>query len=191
MDAEYLAVVKQLPWLPPEPIASFRRTHDPTASVVPPHITLVFPVPTSTVDAAHFREHVRGVISRTPSFEIRLKGFERSWDHWLFLLVAEGRDEVITLHDELYTGVLEPHLWTEQPFHPHVGLGVFVEEGDDQDLLEPRPRKLDREGFDKGLRDAEALDLDYKGPFDSVHIVVFGDDLRHVGPPEEVHLQNR
>ena len=41
---DHLAVACFFPWLPDEPIASFRRTYYPTADIVGPHMTLVFPV---------------------------------------------------------------------------------------------------------------------------------------------------
>jgi 2'-5' RNA ligase len=134
---DYLVVSNALPWLPEEPIGSFRRAYDPTVDLVGPHLTLVFPVPAS-IGRDAFREHIRDVVSRTPPFDIRLKGLEKSWDHWLFLLVAEGRDDVVALHDSLYTGILRPYLWTERPYVPHVGLGLFVEERDADELLELR-----------------------------------------------------
>ena len=191
MDAEYLAAGTSLSWLPEEPIASFRRAYDPTADVLGPHITLVFPVPTSEVNREAFREHVRTVASRTPSFDIRLNALEKAWDHWLFLVVTEGRDQVIALHDELYSGLLRPFLWTEQPFVPHVGLGLFVESGEDQDLLEARPRSLDRARFERGLREAQALDLDFAGSFESVNIVGLDENLTYVTRLEEIRLQKR
>jgi 2'-5' RNA ligase len=191
MDAEYLAALTFLSWLPEEPIASFRRGYDPTIDVVDPHITLFFPVPTSEMDRGAFREHVKTVVSRTPAFDIRLNALEKAWDHWLFLVVTEGRDQVIELHDELYTGLLRSFLWTEQPFVPHVGLGLFVETGDDQDLHEARPRALDSARFERGLREAQALDLDFAGPFESLHIVELDEDLTYVTRLEEVRLQTR
>lgn len=191
MKADYLGVATFPPWLPEEPIASFRRTYDPTANVVDPHITLVFPIPTSEIDRDPFREHVRTVVSRTASFDIRLNAFEKSWDHWLFLVVTEGRDQVIELHDELYTGMLSPFLWTEQPFLPHVGLGLFVERGDDQDLHLARPRALDRARYQQGLREAQALDFDFTGPLERVRIFEIDEDLTYVTRLEEVRLQTR
>jgi 2'-5' RNA ligase len=184
---DYFAVSNVLPWLPEEPIGSFRRAHYPTAHLIGPHLTVVFPVPAS-IGSDVFREHVRGVVSRTPAFDIRLRGLGRSWDHWLFLGVARGGDEVIALHDALYTGILREHLWTEQPYVPHVGLGLFVEERDSHDLLELRPRSLDRARFEEALHEAEALGLDYAGRVDSVHILGLDEDLTHVTRLEEIPL---
>lgn len=184
---DYFVVSNALPWLPEEPIGSFRRAYDPTVDLVGPHLTLVFPVPAS-IGRDAFREHIRDVVSRTPPFDIRLKGLEKSWDHWLFLLVAEGRDDVVALHDSLYTGILRPHLWTERPYVPHVGLGLFVEERDADELLELRPRRFDRARFDGALHEAEAMALDYVGPVDIVHISGLDEDLTHITRLEELPL---
>jgi 2'-5' RNA ligase len=184
---DLLAVANTLPWLPAEPIGSFRRTHYPTAHLLEPHLTLVFPVP-AAVGADAFRQHVHGVVSQTPAFDIRLRGLDKTWDHWLFLAVAEGLDEIVALHDALYTRVLLPYLWTEQPYVPHVGLGHFAEEHDTHDPLELRPRSFDRARFDEALEEAEALQLDYTGRFDRVHIFGLDEDLTHVTPVEEIPL---
>lgn len=166
---DYYSVV-YFPSLPEEPIGSFRRAHDPTAGLIDPHLTLVFPIPAS-IGGEALRGHVRRVASETPSFYIRLKGLEKSWDHWLFLLVAEGREKTVALHDSLYGGRLRPHLRSEQPYVPHVGLGLFVEERDAHDLLELRPRTLDRVRFEKARKEAEAMELDYVCRVGGVHIV--------------------
>ena len=184
---DHFAVANILPWLPNEPIGSFRRAHYPTAHLIEPHLTVVFPVP-AAIGRDTFGEHVRAVVSQTPAFDIRLSGLGKTWDHWLFLGVAQGRDEVVALHDALYTGILREHLWTEQPYVPHVGLGLFVEEQDTHDLLELRPRALDRARFDEALREAEALRLDYAGRIDSVHIFGLDEDLTHVTRLEEIPL---
>jgi 2'-5' RNA ligase len=185
--AEYLAVVHLLHWLPHEPIATFRRAHDPTVDLVDPHITLVFAIPES-IGHDRFPEHVHAVVSRTPRFEIRLHGLEASWDHWLFLLVREGRERVIDLHDQLYGGILQPFLRTDLTFVPHVGLGLFVEPGDEHDLFAVRERRRDRGRFHAALAEAEALRLDHTGPFDRVHIVQLDEELTHVTPLDELAL---
>ena len=184
---DFFAVANSLSWLPAEPIGSFRRAHYPTQHLLEPHLTLVFPV-TAAIGRDTFRDHVRGVASRTPAFEIRLKGLGKTWDHWLFLAVAEGLDKVIELHDALYTGILLPHRWTEQPYVPHVGLGHFAEEHDTRDPLELRPRAFDRARFDEARQEAEALQLDYTGRFDGVHIFGLDGDLTHVTQLEEIPL---
>ena len=185
MGLDLFAVANSLPWLPTEPIGAFRRAHYPTAHLLRPHLTLVFPVP-ATIGSDAFRQHVREVVSGTPAFDIRLRGLDKSWDHWLFLGVAKGSDEVIALHDALYTGILTPYLWTEQPYVPHVGLGHFAEKNDTRDPLTLRPRAFDQARFDQAWQEAEALRLDYTGRFDSVDIFGLDEELTHVTQLEEV-----
>jgi 2'-5' RNA ligase len=187
---DLLAVANVPPGLPAEPIGSFRRTHYPTAHLIAPHLTVVFPVPV-TVGRDAFGEHVREIVSRTPAFDIRLHGLDKSWDHWLFLTVEEGRDEVVALHDALYAGVLGPYLWAEHPYVPHVGLGHFAVERDTRDPLELRTRALDRARFDDARQEAESLQLDYTGAFDSVHIFGLDEELTHITPLEEIPLASR
>lgn len=187
---DYVAVANSLPWLPAEPIGSFRRTHDPTGFLLAPHLTVIFPVP-AAVGLGPFLEHVTGVVSRTPAFDIRLKGLGTSWDHWLFLGVAQGREEVIALHDALYTGILRPYLWTEQPYVPHVGLGHFAVERDAHDPLVLRPRALDRARFEAAQREAEAMALDHAGPFESVNVFGLDGGLTHVTSLEVIPLARR
>jgi 2'-5' RNA ligase len=183
---DHLAVVHLLA-LPAEPIGGFRRAHDPTVDLIGPHLTLVFPVP-ATIDGGAFRTHLRDVVSRTPPFDIRLNGLERWWDGWLFLLVADGRDEVVALHHALHTGILRPYLRTEHPYVPHVGLGLFVQERDSHDLLEIRPRVLDRPRLEEAMREAEALRLDERCRLDRVHILGLDDALTRASPLEELRL---
>lgn len=188
----YLATLMFPSWLPEDAIAQFRRRYDPMVHLEP-HITLIFPIPTWELDRQVFVEHVRTVVSGTASFDIRLNALEKSWDHWLFLVPTEGRAQVIELHDELYTGLLRPFLWTEHPYVPHIGLGLFAETSDGEDLHEllARSGPLDPARYGRGLREAEALELDYTGPFESVHVVEIPEDLSHMTRLEEVRMRDR
>ena len=69
-----------------------------------------------------------------------------------------------------------------------MGLGHFAEERDTRDPLTLRPRAFDRARFDEARREAEALQLDYAGRIDSVHIFGLDEDLTHVSRLEEVAL---
>jgi hypothetical protein len=71
---------------------------------------------------------------------------------------------------------------------PHVGLGHFAEPNDLLDPLELRPRAFDRARFDEARQEAEALHLDYAGPFDSVLIFGLDEGLTHVTQLEEMRL---
>jgi 2'-5' RNA ligase len=177
------------PSLPEEPIASFRRHHDPTVDLVAPHLTLVFPVAVQ-IGGRAFGEHVRRVASATRPFDIHLTGLEKSWDHWLFLLVAEGRVEALALHDALYSGILAPHLREDLPYEPHVGLGFFAEHEDAHDLLEVRSRRVDRARFDSALREAEAMELDYTVRVEEVVVVGLDEEATRLTMLERLQLRS-
>lgn len=174
--------------LPRESIASFRREYDPTVALIDPHVTIVFPVSSEAVQSDVLRQHARDVAARMSPFEIQFRGLEKSWNHWLFLLVDQGREEVVALHDALYRGDLRPHLLTERPYVPHLGLGLFVENGESLKLLDDQPRTLDRARFDRALSEAEAMHLDYRCRFDDVRIVGLDAELSRLATLEVVPL---
>jgi 2'-5' RNA ligase len=113
-------------------IESFRAHHDPQASWVRPHFTLVFP-------AEVLRETIVAEASQVLSrqgplpFAVRRAAAYRDpvgeGGH-VFLVPDEGRDEIVALHDRLYEGGLRPYLRADIPFVPHitVGAGATFEE---------------------------------------------------------------
>src|SRR6185295_1521659 len=106
-------------------IDDFRRKYDPHSTLINPHITFMFLVP-EAVGEANLVRHIDKVLSGWHSFPVHLAGLEKSWDHWLFLLVAEGRESVTRLHRELYTGILAAYHRPDIEFVPHLGLGLFA-----------------------------------------------------------------
>ena len=75
-----------------------------------------------------------------------------------------------------------------RPVRAAVTIGRFIAEPDAHDLLEPRPRALDRDRFAEALPKAESLDLDQEGRLDSVQIFGVDEDLTHVARLEEIRL---
>jgi 2'-5' RNA ligase len=152
----YYAVV-YYPELDRDKVDPFRQKHDPYAALIAPHLPFVFPVPDSIGEEA-LVAHLEHVLSAWPPFDVHLSGFEKSWDHWLLLVAKEGREEVIRLHKDLYTGILAPHLRTEFEFIPHVGLGLFAVEAYDPD--DPKAGPWDEGKYRRALEEAARLDLD-------------------------------
>jgi 2'-5' RNA ligase len=105
---DQLAVVHFVPLHDPA-IEDFRQAHDPTSSLIAAHLTLVFPAPAS-IGVDVLRSHVQRVAAATAPFDIRLRGVQLTADHRIFLLVREGTQDVVGLHDALYAGILRPHL---------------------------------------------------------------------------------
>jgi 2'-5' RNA ligase len=148
------------PQLSPEltrAIDAIRSVYDPTSPYYTPHITLIFPTH-HRVGQQPLISHIEQVLRGWSPFEIRLGGFQRSPNHWLFLNVYEGETEVKRLYRELHTGVLDDGRDVNK-FVPHLGLGLFVKEGCIQDWFNPRESDFDKERYEVALRQAETLPL--------------------------------
>jgi 2'-5' RNA ligase len=105
-----------------ERIAELRRAYDPLAFVVPPHITLVFPF-SSDLTTAALAAHVTTAVAGIAPFPIELRGVTGDADEHLFLTVKRGNDDIIALHDRLYTGPLAPFRSLRHTFVPHLTVG--------------------------------------------------------------------
>jgi 2'-5' RNA ligase len=140
-----------------------RRKYDPQADLIAPHITLMFPVP-SLIGESSLVSHIENVLSGCRQFPIHIAGLEQSADHYLFLVLQEGRAEIIHLHDRLYTGMLAPYLRTDLPYVPHVTLGSF----DDAELCS------------QALREAERDSLRYQCVVDRLHLVKIDEDRSRI-----------
>ena len=113
-------------WLmPPElavDIERFRARHDPLASALAAHLTLVFPF-ASTLGGVQVAAHIRRALARWPVLPIRLEGLGHFHADWVYLRVTRGHASVVALHDRLYRGALSPFLRPDLPYEPHVTIG--------------------------------------------------------------------
>jgi len=148
-----------------ENIKTFRRKYDPFVDSWQPHIPFMFPVPCKEVEEGKFTDHVETVLKNRKPFPIRIGGFVKSWDHWLFLLLKEGNGEAIALHDELYTGMLSPYLRKDIEYIPHIGIGLFVRKDAGYNALDPKIVDFDAKLYSQALKEAESLKID---SFDTV-----------------------
>jgi 2'-5' RNA ligase len=97
--------------VPPEVdagLADVRRRFDPQFNSMPSHLTLVFP---HRVRGDALVRHVNSIAGAHGPIHVRLAGFAGSQNTWLFARVTRGNDDLIALHDALYTGLLARH-WT-------------------------------------------------------------------------------
>ena len=145
-------------------IQLLRKKYDPQAELIGPHLTLMFPVP-EAVGEDNLVRHLHGVLCSFRPFPIRLRGFQKSWDGYLFLLVQEGCAEMTALHGRIYTGPLAEYREEGVPFIPHLTLGAF---GDDE------------ERYAAALEEAERLDLDYRSVLDRLHLVKVTDERTRI-----------
>ncbi len=103
--------------------------------------------------------HIESVLNDFSPFEIRLGGFHKSRDHWLFLTLAKGEAQVKKLYQSLYTGILAGYRRDDIEFVPHLGLGLFMKEGSKYDWDNPRETDFDKERYEEALQEARALPL--------------------------------
>ncbi|MGG0187611.1 2'-5' RNA ligase family protein [Bacillus rhizoplanae] len=105
-----------------EEIEAIRRKHDPLFGLISPHITLVFPF-VSEVPNECLKKHIETIVGNMNSFHITLNPVVTNSEEYLFLLIEEGKEDIIELHNKLYTDFLQPFLHKEIPFLPHVTVG--------------------------------------------------------------------
>ena len=109
------------------PIHELRRRFDPLATLVPPHITLVFPFE-SDLDKKEIEDHVRESTANMRPFPVLLQQVTGHEGEYLFLNVKQGNDRLIALHDSLYDGPLADYLSYDQTFVPHMTVGRFADQ---------------------------------------------------------------
>ena len=105
-------------------INQFRKKYDPLFSMIALHVTIMFPVPES-VGEDNLIRHLENVLYSWQAFSIHLQEVKLSSDDYLYLLLQEGSEDVIRLHDEIYTGMLVDFLRKDILFIPHLTLGVL------------------------------------------------------------------
>jgi 2'-5' RNA ligase len=176
-----------------ENIKAFRRKYDPFVDSWKPHIPFIFPVPCSEVEEEKLTEHVETVLRNWKSFPIRIGGFRKSWDHWLFLVLKEGNEEAIALHDELYTGILSSYLRSDIEYIPHIGIGLFVRKDAGYNVSDPRKVDCDVKLYSQALKEAKSLKID---SFDTVDrlflrkvIIKVGTSSRMYAPLNDVFIK--
>jgi len=160
-------------------IDDFRRQYDPHVDLIAPHLTLVFLVP-ETAGESNLVHHIETVLRDWHAFPIRLKGLQKSWDHWLFLILEQGAADVIRLHRELYTGCLAAYRRPDIEFIPHVGLGLFARQDASYDIRNPQQLSLDDVRYTQALAEARQLGLDYSCVVDRLHLLKINDDISEI-----------
>ena len=110
-------------WLPRfdgiETIEAVRRKHDPAAPLIPAHVSLVFPFPTS-LTRLQVGTHIRKVTARWPPIPMTLRRVRVHGGEFVFLMVSRGAASVTALHDKLYSRSLRQYLRPEFGYEPHI-----------------------------------------------------------------------
>ena len=153
-----------------ENVEAFRRKYDTFIDYWEPHIPFIFPVPCSEVKETELIEHIRKVLKRWKSFPVHMEGFTKSRDHWLLLLLQEGNEKVIALHDELYTGILSSYLRKDLEFIPHIGLALFAKKGAGYNALDPTVVDFDEKLYRQALAEAESIKMNSSEVIDKLFL---------------------
>ena len=103
-------------------VLSARDRLDPLARNIPAHITLVFPFESAISNSA-LETHLRELVAPSRRFSVVLQGITAYANEYLFLNIKRGNDEVIRLHDVLYSGTLAMHTDRRHTYVPHVTVG--------------------------------------------------------------------
>ena len=102
-------------------VEAFRRRHDPMASLIPAHLTLVFPFPTA-LKRLQVETHVKRIASRWPPIAVTFRGVRLHANEFVFLMADRGAESIAGLHDRLYTRSFLPYLRRDLPYEPHITL---------------------------------------------------------------------
>jgi 2'-5' RNA ligase len=119
-----------------------RARHDPQASRIKAHVTLVFP---GQLLPEPLLAHLASILAGCPSIPFLMQRAEAVADPigggaHVFLVPERGREELTALHDRLYQGVLRPLLRRDIPFVPHITVAAHTQLETCQDLA----RELNR-----------------------------------------------
>ena len=170
----YFALV-YYPGIEDEGFHLVREKYEPYHRLIPEHLSFIFPVQ-EDFGLKKLENHINRILAQWKPFKVHFHGLYKSWDHWLFLVLAEGNDLVRTLHDELYTAILAPYLRNDLPYTPHIGLGTFSKEL--YDINNPSASlSLDMEKYQKAKAEFENLGLDFWRTIDRLTLVEIHTDF--------------
>src|SRR5689334_18620749 len=102
-----------------EKVEAIRRRHDPPAPLIPAHVSLVFPFPTS-LTRLQLATHVRNVASRWPPIPASFRRVRVHAGEFVFLMAARGAASITGLRDALYSRSLRQYLRPEFGYEPHI-----------------------------------------------------------------------
>ena len=128
-------------------IQSIRLKYDKlNMKIIAPHFTFIFPV--ENIKQSILVDHVRPIIQNFPKIDFELNRFELSrtvfeGNWYIFLVPGKGRNNIIKLHDLLYTGLLAPELNSEYIFTPHITVGCLKDKNRCQDII----KKMNNNNF--------------------------------------------
>jgi len=157
----------------------FRKKYDLLIDVIGPHITLIFPIRVPLdIKEKEIIIHIEKIVSSWKKFGIQIEGLKLAWDNWLFLLIKKGNPKIIRLHDELYSGKMDPFWRKDIEFIPHVAIGSFVKVKENYDLRDPKKFELDKEKYKIAKNEAKKIDIGYTCVVDKLSLIKLNSKLK-------------
>lgn len=130
-------------------IQNIREKYDPLANCIAPHVSLVFPFE-SDISNEELKQHLDKTLDGIGKFTVEFRGVTGDMrDGYLFLNVKRGNDQIIELHDRLYTGKLKDYLHRGIIYCPHITVGKI----DDPDKFNEAIKELS--SFDETIIKAD------------------------------------
>lgn len=147
-----------------------RKKYDPNYSFIDPHIAIVFPVDAS-IGEEKLIDHIEALIKTWKPFQISFSGLEKSWDYYLYLTIQEGGEQIISLHDSLYSGMLSSFWLKDLPYKPHITLGFFADKQAKFDRSDFGDVRFNENDFNEAISVAESLDMNFQTTFNNVTLI--------------------
>ena len=142
--------------------------------IVNPHFTIVFPV--NDVTEPEFSQIVESCSNGIKRIEFEIKQVVAHEDlltgkFLQFLIPEMGNDEIVQLHDQLYSGELKRHLRKDIPYIPHITIGSHD----------------DMKACRQAVAQINATNFQIHGTIDTLNIVAF--ENNKITPVKTVVLQ--
>lgn len=170
-----------------ELIDHVRKKYDPTVDMIEPHITVMFPI-SDDIDEIELIDHISSILNKWNAFSIQIRGLIKSWDHWLFLTLEQGNDDVVRLNRDIYSGMLAKYQREDIEFIPHISLGLFTEHNDNYDFNDPKKMNLDSHKYEVALKEVESLNLDFHTDFTKLHLIKINDSFTNISKGKAFYL---
>lgn len=120
------AIVIFPPIMDLSPIVPLRERFDPLARLIPARSTLVFPFDDPRL-ADELRSHGADATRGVAPCTVRLADVSGIGSEYIVVNIADGKDDVVDLHDRLYTGRLRRHLSPVHSYVPHLTIGRLMD----------------------------------------------------------------
>lgn len=103
-------------------IQEIRDKYDRLSSLVPPHITLVFPF-YDEISNTELIDKLLILLKNFSAFDVTFNGLSFLEDNYIFLNCTDGAQNLISLHDKIYKEILPSHFKSSIIYTPHITLG--------------------------------------------------------------------